>query len=280
MGYFMGGSAMSKQIALIAGCLLASVHIAVSSNIAFDQAGNYDYAAHQWRNGANGGVGFGSWYLGTWGSGAGHFLGSAANNGFAPSGSGIDMIGPFGNHSFGLYSGSGGAVAGREFTGGALVQNQIFRLSVDNGWIDGFFGWHLETANGGADSTSLFHWHRGSSGNYLYSSGGNDDVDSGIPWTDNGLSFNFLYQGSTNYALTVYTFNSSGSIAATNTFSGYLKANESIGQFRAYTGAGNGQQYDLFINGMEIAAMPEPSTVTLIGISLLGIALSYLRRRK
>src|SRR5579863_9969147 len=106
--------------------------------VASDNACNAPYNGTNWSNGQNGGTGFGTWSLFQSGIGTSSFFTASAsdNGGNCSSGGGIN--GTCGE-SWGEFASSGAvANARRTFTGSpsALVANQSFTFSIDNGYVN------------------------------------------------------------------------------------------------------------------------------------------------
>ncbi len=247
----------------------------------------YSDAYPEWDSGDDGGFGFTPWTLSPDpnNADAGFFTASASQNA-GVSGGAIDE----GGDSWGLYASNGNsAVAYRGFDFDSdsaldgLAVGGTISLSMDNGWNDGNVGWILRSGNNtsGKNSGQRFEFIHQAGGNYLIidSSGA---TDTGIGWTPNGLSFLFTLTGVDTYSIDVTPVGGS-----TSSFSGTLGGSsggalESLALYNE--GAGQGTEYDLFFNDIEVtdedgpgSAVPEPGS---LGLLTLGACLATILRRR
>ena len=248
----------------VVAVFVVCVAVTHASLLASDNASDVAYN-NGWTNGADGGTGFGAWTLNA-AANAGYFVGSSVNNGTFPSG-GIDTSG---GKSWGFYANSGSSAHGyRQFEGGALSVGQYFMIDYDNGWLGGgsSVGWGLQNASG----ENLFEWYfAGGDSFYTINKYGGIGASSN-GWTDGGLKLQFGLVSTTNFSLSVIQG------TQTNTYSGSLlaPADQGIQQVHVWNyNAGSGQNYDAFVNSMQV--IPEPSAIilTLLGAGmLLGLVL-------
>ena len=238
--------------------------------LAFDDASHPAYNAG-WTSGTNGGSGFGPWTLvPTQNSNTGgFFVGSSANNGdgggqAAPA-TDIDVAG----ESWGVYSNTGSiSEARRPFTG-ALSVGQRLRFGFDNGWIDD--GGTIMFMLTGAEDRLSFRFEGGRQNYQLDDNSG--PIDTGVPFTDEGMLVDFLLTGADTYTLTVTPAGS-----APKVFSGTLMgtAGTGIEQIEFLNGnAGSFGQRDFFINSLAI--VPEPGA---IAVAAVAAGLLVRRRRQ
>jgi hypothetical protein len=259
MKHFSGMVAAVVALAFAAGVQAA--------NLASDNATNYP----SWVAGSNGGTGFGAWVFGGFGS-SGHFLGDSTINAGGSSG-GINT----GGAAWGMFANSGGlADAVRPFTGGALTLGQSVVVDFDNGWIatGGTVGLALQTSGG---SNRIEFYFVGGDTTYTINNG--SPINSGVPFTGDGLRLTFTLTGANAMTLTISSLN--GSNGGTNSvFAGLGLAGGTgtdIEQIRFFNfNAGAGSNHDAFYNNLQI--IPEPSTVVMVGVGLLGAW--FIRRRK
>ena len=232
---------------VIAAAFAASVQ---ASNPASDNAGNY--TAGFWATGTNWGSGFAAWTL-TSSGGGGSYIGGTGQNNAGPS------FGLFGNAS-------GVSSADRPFTGGPLTAGQTFSIDLGNSLhinTGGDVGLNL-TAAGTPEFTLKF---TGGQSTWALNDGGTDfNISQGFA-ANTDLLFTFTYNGGSSYS---YTF---GSAAGNNfTASGTISGIDGVRLFSNNQGAGDNLGFN------NLAIIPEPSTVALVGIGLLGAC--FVRRRK
>jgi hypothetical protein len=235
--------------------LMASVHAA---NVASDNASTTNYPGGTWSAATNGGSGFGAWSF-TASGGGGHFIGAT---------------GETDNPSFGLFAGGTGATdlssADRSFTGGALTAGQTFSLDmgVSTAVSAGDVG--INFLNG---VTPEFTFKFTSGGSFWQLNDGGVDFNTTIPFSANTkINFAFTYNGGASYSLvitegaTTYTANA---FTATNPITNLTGARFFSNQ--------QGVNQNLGFNNL--AVVPEPATVLLVGPALLA-GMFFIRRRR
>ena len=250
--------------------------VKLTTSPASDSANDSAYSGG-WATGSNGGSGFGAWDLGTSITASnshpadhnGFFIGSSTSNGVAPSGD-IDTSGKswgmYANGSDGVYNGC--AVAYRPVAGGALAVGQTVTLRMDNGLVDssapGIVGFSflnsdpVNTNSPGSvfaalpnSNTRFAFVFIGGQTDYsiaLGNLGGGSNVtqDTGLGWTDGGLSVSF-----TLLANDQFSFSINGGTPITGTLGG--QANQAINGIALFNyNAGSGSSHDAFFNSLQI----------------------------
>ncbi|MFH0953835.1 MAG: PEP-CTERM sorting domain-containing protein [Verrucomicrobiota bacterium] len=253
---------------------LVSCAMAFAANTASDNASDAVYN-DAWTTGDNGGTGFGSWTLG--GAFNSFWIGDSTLNGNPPTpNEGINVSG----ESFGLWSytnGSGLAEGVRSFTGGALAVGQVFKISMDNGWIDSGIPGTVGVALQNSSGENLWEWYFVGGGPSYQINQNGGAVNSGYAYTERGIALSFGLVGSTNFVLDV-----TGPQWGTSSFTGSLlsaASGESVDRFRVFSAnasPGGSANWDFFVNSMEV--IPEPGTLGLVGAALAGL-LIFRRRR-
>ncbi len=244
---------------------------------AFDSAADAAYN-NGWQSGDNGGSGFGPWTLtnvSSTGDRNGHIIQTSSGNGASPSGH-IDTA----SRAFGLYanqsSGPNGldigfATAARNFTGGEIAIGQSLLISMDNGFIG---SWQLGPGSVGFSINRLSFFFAAGDTNYRVGYGDPNNtsgiLDTGVPFTDDGLDLVFTRTGTDAYRLDITPVGGS-----TTTINGSLpQTGGSLDSILLYNRtAGPGASNDVFFN--RLAIVPEPATLS----ALAGLALIALRRR-
>lgn len=270
------------RIACAGVIALSMAAVSNAASLASDNAADSAYSGG-WTNGSNGGSGFGAWILNpvTSGSFNGHFIGSSTLNG---DGADNGTTGGVANDNdidsslrpvaWGLYANNGrNSLAFRPFTGGPLALDDTFSVDFDNGYIE----------SGGSIVVGLYDpllqpvfLVRFTGGNFVYeyidASGTNS---TSVQYGDEGLNLSVTMTGSTNYSATLTRRDGvsetwSGTMSAVPQYFGAINQNA----------AGNigGPSYDLFINNMSV--VPEPSTMALAALGVIGMAVRFLRRRE
>jgi len=261
---------------LVFAVVLSLAGVATAANLASDSGSNYT----GWASSDNGGTGFGAWTIQSDTSGggsAGSFLATTGGNG--------DLsIADASGKAFGTYANGSGfqsVAAFRAFTGGSLSIGQSFLISMDNGGIDGTGGSAGFTLRNGNTTTTADSYNTGSRFEFSFVQGDSDyaiydasgKFDTGIGWQDTGLSFKFTLTGANTYNLQVIQLGSS----ITNTFTGRSLGGtlntglDSFAMFNRNTDTAN-----VYFN--QLAVIPEPSTLVLVGAGLMGLV--ALRRRR
>jgi hypothetical protein len=252
---------------------------ATAANLAYDDASDSVYSGG-WTNGSNGGYGFGPWSLTTFGSAAGHFIGSSTNNGNSlddgnMNGTANDNDIDTGSAlpaAWGMFADNVGfnhAVATRPFIGGPLNYGQTFSINFDNGYVDES-GTVILSLLDSFSNTVFSVFYNGVLPDYRYNDSAGTS-SSGMLYGDEGLTLEVTMTGVTNYTATLTRFD--GSI--TN-WSGAMNAAPELFRAEAVF-LGIDQRRHFFINSMQI--VPEPSTITLGALGTLGVALRAFRRR-
>lgn len=252
---------------------------------ASDNAGNYS----AWPQAANNGSGFGNWsYINTTPNGgfSGEFLGTSytANGGGINSSSG---------NAFGFYANQGASAEAQAiapFSAGSLTANQTFSVQMQD---------HSITDNGGQEGFNL----QDSSGNNIfqfYFNGGTSDyslniwtsiatgvpVDTGVGYSSGPLTLSYTQGNGDAWSFAIYegsTLTATLSSAST----GDSLWNNTISQVALFSLNGGsartmGDNDNLYFNNLQIsspAAVPEPSTMVLCGLSGLAALLAIRRRR-
>lgn len=270
---------MKLRIALVLTIMACTVEAA---NVASDNATDPAYD-NGWQTGDNGGSGFGAWTIATVSSNPdrnGAYVGSSANNGdLAPSGN-IDVDG----ESWGLYANQllgmsgpdiGVATATRSFTGGELSVGQTLSLRLDTGLVD---SWMLGPGSVGFSLNRFsFFWANGASEYQIGYGDPNSTValyGTGVPLTYNGLELAFTRTAVNEFYLLIKP--NGGSEAAVT---GELpETGGNLDQITFYNRtAGPDASHDVFLNSMQIGAIPEPSATAL---AAAGFAALLARRRR
>ncbi len=266
-----------------AGVIALSVAaVSHAANLASDDAADVAYSGG-WTNGSNGGSGFGAWVLSptTPGPNSGHFIGSSTANGDGADDGNVgglptdgDINSSLGPVAWGMYANSGNtASAIRPFTGGPLDAGQTFSIDFDNGYIEP--GGRVIVGLLDAFNSPIFQvGFIGGSANYFYLDAGGGGPTA-VGYGDEGLNLSVTMTGSTNYTAVLTRRD-----GTSDTWSGTMSAApEAFGALNVNSaGTGGGPPFDFFINNMSI--VPEPSTIALAALGLIGVAVRYLRRRE
>ncbi len=226
---------------------------------AFDHAPNSPYGnTMTWPNGSNGGSGWGPWSLTTATSAgtAGFFIGSSGANG---------GTGNIGSISWGMYANNGDeALALRTFTVGGpnnsavLAPYQSFSIAMDNGSVatNSTVGFNLLNSSGVSRFTFKFI---GGAMNYVYDLGNGVPIDTGVPYTNNGINIT-LFLGAEN----AFTLRMSVREGPTYVVRGTLMASDMDRVQLFNSNAGPGSASDLFFNDMSITTDSVPVITSVV----------------
>jgi hypothetical protein len=260
----------------VVGISVCLAGTAFAAGAASDDASDSTYDTG-WSNGDNGGSGWGAgWVLSTSGANAGFFVNTSTNNGndgtAGQDGNSDDDINTAGR-AWGLWANSGDtANAVRQFDG-ALAVGDVLELSMDNGWNDGTVGWGLQNASG----ENLIEWfHVGGNGTYSIFDQ-TTSHDSNLGWSAEGLEFIFELTSGSTWEMTVTRLESS-TVITTNGVLANPAGGQDAAQIRFFNAnAGTGQEYDYFVNSLNITPIPEPAT---FGFLSLGASMLFILRRR
>jgi hypothetical protein len=206
-----------------------------------DDASGPEYLAG-WKNGTNGGSGFGPWVLtNTAGNLGGFVIQDSSTNGVAPSGA----INSAGLKSWGIRAGWGASTIASRPLHWPLVEGQTLGWELDTGTIlperrvgvalvtGGTNRWEFSAAAG----SSTYRIHDGSSTN----------ANTAWPLTDGGLRCEFTALATNAYALKVV------GPTWTNSYSGVLAGEGLIDEIRFFShGGGNTEAATVFFNHLRI----------------------------
>ena len=254
---------------LLVGLIVISLALtltapAESTVIAQDDASQSAYGA-QWDNSKNGGTGFGNWTLTTEGNDndrhSGFFIADTRNN--------ADLNGVTKNDkAFGLFANGSGfeqAVAYRAFEK-PLQAGDSFSFMIENGTFEkkfdnddptpGSIGLVLRTSNANSsvadynkDAVFEFGYDNGKDNYQIYDGSGADQADSGVPFTDSGVSVTVTITGPDTYDLEIQTLNDKKITKLPGRkLSGGGGTIQSFAIFDR-----NGEKYDAFFNQFQVA---------------------------
>jgi len=214
-----------------------------------------------WFSGTNGGSGFGPWFLTNTVNDANDFAG------FLIQGSGVAAVDTNGK-SFAMYANgnnSDAAVAYRSFSN-ALTSSNVFTLkfkndSVANGGVVGFslgssgsFGTPVDFATITENARFSFYFVGGSADYTIFD--GNVTSDSGVPWTQAGLTLQFALVDASHYSLTIKSADGSATLASF--FDQALQNSGNIDTFAGYNLQTGGGENDYFnqLNILPVTQLP------------------------
>jgi len=258
----------SRRVCLFAAALwtLSSRSSFAWTDTAYDDSADPAYDA-SWNTGDDGGFGFTPWVLAPAVNQitSGFFTASATLNGSPSSGGTINASD---GDSWGMYANHGGVAAayrGLDFNGDGLLDDLPVHSTVhacmDNGWNDGSVGIILRAGNSIADRNQgrRFEFFHAAGGNYQLADAGGT-VDTGMPWTPDGLELDFTLTGPDSYFLHVRPIGGTG-----YTRLGTLDGTGPIQSLAFYNeNAGEGAPFDLFFNGLAVeSGLAEPEALGL-----------------
>ena len=244
---------MKKILVFAMAAMLAGA--AFAATVGTDNGSNAAYS-DGWQNGDNGGTGFGAWAL-SGSANAGQFIGD-------PSVAGISGMS---SSSFGMWAngGTGDSVAIRSFDG-ALTVGQAFSFTLGLNWDQstGTKGFTLYSAG----LVSQFHFEMGGSSVITYTGSSSGTMFNNYGTIPMDVIISYTAANTINVAANgrdgVESFNQNFTVsAAPDGFGFYMN--------QAQDNNGNRQPYfnDLAVTG----AVPEPATMSLLGLGALVMAL-------
>lgn len=212
---------LRTSILITAGILTTSlILLADATNVAEDDASQSAYGGN-WDNSKNGGSGFSAWTLTTEGNDdsrhSGFYIADPKNN---PDLNGVQKN----DKAFGLFANGSGfeqAVAYRAFDK-PLQTGDSFSFMMENGQFEkkfdkddptpGSIGLVLRTGNANSsvadynkDGAFEFGYYQGKGNYQIYDGSGADKTDSGVAFTDSGISVTVTITGADSYDLEIQT---------------------------------------------------------------------------
>ncbi len=252
---------MHSRNLLLALLLLPSLAYGESAVIAEDDASQSAYGG-SWDNSKNGGSGFSNWTLTTEGNDndrhSGFFIADTKNN---QDLNGIQKS----DKAFGVFANGSGfeqAVAYRAFEK-PLQTGDSFSFMMENGQFEkkfenddptpGSIGVVLRTSNANSsvadynkEAVFEFGYYNGKNNYQIYD--GSDNSDSGVAFTDSGVSVTVTLKGGDNYDLEIQTMNDKKVIKLPGR---KLKSSAPIQSFALFDR--NGEKSDAFFNQFQVA---------------------------
>lgn len=274
---------MNKSIlAFAVGCMLSSVSFA--ANVALDDASDTAYSGG-WTNGSNGGSGFAAWLFGFTSPGNpsvnGNFIGSSTGNGDGADNGTIGGLPADGDinsagAAWGLYANSTNNVeAIRGLTGGSLAVGQTITASLDNGFLNTGSTVGLSLRN--ALNQNIWEvFFTGGNPSYTINDGAGF-TGSTVGFTDEGLDITFTLVSASTYNAIIARQDGVNQVILGGSLITPGSGAQAIDEIRYFNAnAGSGGNFDAF--GNSLAVVPEPATLALSGLGLLGLLIA--RRRK
>jgi len=253
-----------KPLALIFTVVIATVgNINAESTVtAEDDASNSAYG-NQWDNSKNGGSGFGNWSLTTEGNDNDRHSGFyIADSKLKPDLNGIAKN----DKAFGMFANGPGfeqAVGYRAFDK-PLKAGDSFSFMMENGTFEkkfdkddptpGSVGLTLRTSNANSsvadyNKDAVFEFGYNGKDNYqIYDRSGADKADSGVPFTDSGISVTVTVTGPDTYDLEIQTLKDK---KLTKLPGRKFSAGGSIQSFAIFDR--NGETNDAYFNQFQVA---------------------------
>ncbi len=254
---------LSITFALIVSFSLAGYYArAESPVIAEDDASQSAYGS-SWDNSKNGGSGFSTWSLTTEGNDSdrhsGFFIAGTKDN------SDLNGIAK-GDKAFGVYANGTGfeqAVAYRGFEK-PLQKGDSFSFMMENGPFEkkfdkddptpGSIGVVLRSGNANStvadynkDALFEFGFYQGKTNYQIYDGSGADKADSGVPFTDEGISVTVTITGADTYDMEIQTMKDKNVIKLPGRKLSASGAVQSMAVFDR-----NSEKYDVFFNQFQV----------------------------
>jgi glycogen operon protein len=271
----------SPAVAALAALVLIPSHSLKAAVAASDNACDPAYNGPAWNSGSNGGNGFGGWGLAPGGGNATYFIGDARKNGVNCSSVGIinSICSSGAQQSWGLWAQSKAtANAIRPFAGG-MQTGQTFTISMDNGTVDanGSVGFSLENCQNNANSVDpgnyLFQFYINGSQKDYFINDAAGGTDTGIPYTENGLTIAFTLGAGTAYSVTIMPAGGGTPTPLSGKLANPSSGGQAITQVRLFNyqdqaascpaGGSVDCCHDLFFNNMSITVPPLSGSMNL-----------------
>ncbi len=254
---------MKLRLPILLLIILPLILLADSINVAEDDASQSAYGG-EWNNSKNGGSGFSSWTLTTEGNDdsrhSGFYIADTKNN---PDLNGVQKN----NKAFGLFANGSGfeqAVAYRAFEK-PLQVGDSFSFMLENGPFEkkfdkddptpGSIGLVLRTSNANSsvadynkDGTFEFGYYQGKGNYQIYDGSGPDKADSGVAFTDAGVSVTVTITGADTYDLEIQTMNDK---KVTKLPGRKFTSSSPIVSFAIFNR--NSEKYDAYFNQLQVA---------------------------
>lgn len=206
--------------------------VAVGSSILSLDSANDTVYNGGWTSGRNGGYGFGSWSLASTSTNGGHYIATSSGSSRLPSSFG---------RGFGLWANSGAVASAQRPLSRNSAEGDVLTITMDNNWVDTgrTVGFALTDSAG---ATRLSFFFRGGETSYRIQ----DSLmnrDTGIPYTDQGLTIQIQLKGGNSYRLNSGTNVITGQLGPGSPISSLVISNNS---------AGSGSGFDFFVGEMSV----------------------------
>jgi len=244
-GSFARARDWSQSVPVVAGTNVVTFRAAYDfawTNNFWDSPGNSVYASG-WTSGLNGGAGFAGWNLGVNGT-AGHFR--------ATTGANTNLSSASGGSAFGLWANGGGVSTARRGFSVPLQTGSRMSVFFDNNQVteNGVSSVGFALADVAENNRFAFTFTGGQPTYRIRAA--NSNFDTGIGWTDAGLTITFELTAPNNYRVTV----------GTNSFTGELAPGTAISQLVvSNNNAGAGDSYNLYLGNIDLSVVQNWSGV-------------------
>ena len=240
---------------------LLIVSTALAAAPATDSAADTAYD-DGWQDGDNGGTGLQGWFFQVAAQGnAGFFVGTSTNNGDGDSnGDGdIDTNG----RAWGLWANSLGSAEARRFLNSPLAVGEELKIQMDNGWVNTGSRVQFQLLNSGNAMLFQVEFLGGGPSNYWVEDRSGAARDTGVGFTDEGLTIQFSLTDADSYSVTLTRLDGGGNATLTGDLIDWGSGIDVSKINLKNANAGEFSQRDLFFNDIVVS---QPTAVELVSL--------------